>query len=145
MSPSSISLISNDRGSMVAKGAIAGLLTILVFSAIASIFIFTTGEDVASGHPNVQAQVDYDTDGEFIVTHNGGNTVTGQNTRQIKIVGDVNSFAQTTKRINVGEEYTSGDIIFQQNNVTLEPGDSVQILLIANEGGSEVPIGRYEV
>lgn len=145
MSLSSDSILSDDRGSIVAKGVLAGVLTVFVFAAIASIFIFSTGGDVASGHPEVQAQVNYDTTGEFVVTHNGGNTITGQNAQEIKIIGDVNSFSRTTKPINLGDEYTSGDVVFEESNVTLEPGDSVQVLLIPNEDGSEIPIGNYEV
>ena len=140
------SFVSDNRGGIVLKGVLAGVITIIVFSSIVGIFIITTGEDVNSGHPNVQAQVSYDDARcDFVVTHNGGNTVTGQNTRTIKITGDTGSFTTTSKRVNVGQEFTTGDVLFEEQNVSLEPGDSVAVLLIAQEDGSEVPIGRYEV
>jgi hypothetical protein len=130
---------------MVVRALIAFGIVLFLIISVASIFVFTSSDVDTQSHPRVQASFDYTVNESLVVTHNGGNAITGQNARALRLAGDVDGFSQTSRPVTTGDSYNAGDVLFNERKPNLSQGDTIQVLLVGQESGQEIQIGKYTV
>lgn len=136
-------------------GVILMVAVTVVLAAVIAGFVFGIGDDLGDAAPNAQIDFDYDTDandgdGELVVSHDGGDAITGENTGALSVNsdGDVDDWAagdggaEDRSVIESGESYSAGDLLVTLEN--FESGDDTTLYWESSGGDSSSALGSHE-
>ena len=133
-------------------GVILMVAITVILAAVIGTFVLGLGESVESA-PQATFDFDVEEDGEgdielITITHGGGDNIDAD---RITVSGAVeNSEDDPIDDIDVSDEFAAGDqIVIESNNndeqITGEEGDTVQVVFTAEGGGSSNIIGTFDL
>lgn len=144
-------MFSDDGAISPVIGVILMVAVTVVLAAVIGAFVFGIGDSLGSPAPNTQVAFDYNASSSTVqVTHDGGDTITGDNTGALSVGGDVSDANwqvgdeagnAATGSTQISSEVSSGDPIA---NATLGSGDVIEINWESNDGGTSSSLGSYE-
>jgi len=128
-------LVSEERAVSPVIGVILMVAITVILAAVIGTFVLGLGDQVSTTAPQAQFSFDYDdTAGEVDVTHDGGDTIDGDNV-EIRYNG-------STDTPWTGTDVSAG------NSTTISPvssGDTVRVVWSSPSDDSTATIGRFEV
>lgn len=142
-------------------GVILMVAVTVVLAAVIGAFVFGIGDSLGSPAPNTQVAFDYNNN-NVSVTHDGGDTITGDNTGALSINGDYadsstvewydGSSATASTDGSESNEVSddtirSGDEIVSVTDGSgdaFTSGDSLELNWESNDGGSSSTLGSFE-
>ena len=176
MLPSTITdRVSNaNRGMSTVVGAILVVGITVVLAAIIGGFVFGIGDDLSNTQPQAQITFDYnaeDADGntQLQIVHDGGETITDENTGSLRITGDATGELDNTEftvtsddpadaeDTDVSAPKTSGQELIStsgtdgvgnidsSNVESLESGDTVNLVWVSNDGSQSNQLGSFTI
>ena len=133
-------------------GVILMVAVTVVLGAVIGAFVFGIGDKLSEPAPNAQLEFDYDSStGDLEVVHDGGDSITADNTGTLAITGDATVAATSVDSSTTGAPFQSGDVIFGSaggdelaSGVTLSSGDVVEVQWVSNGGDQSSTLGTFE-
>jgi len=145
-------LRSDDRGVSPVIGVILMVAVTVVLGAVIGAFVFGIGDKLGEPAPNAQINWDYDsTTGDLDVVHDGGDSITVDNTGELDVTGDNGDMSGTNLVVDSASAapYQSGDTIYSfdgggPGTEALSSGEVVELQWQSNGGDQSSTLGTFE-
>ena len=166
---------NDDRGMSTVVGAILVVGITVVLAAIIGGFVFGIGDDLSNTQPQVQISFNYNDDtpsgnSQLEIIHDGGETITDQNTGSLRITGDATDELSATEFTvtpngdadedsDVESPKTSGEQLISSTSSgsdgvgtisssevdSLDTGDTVNVVWVSNDGSQSNQLGSFTI
>jgi len=156
-------LVWQDDAVSPVIGVILMVAVTVVLGAVIGAFVFGIGDKLGEPAPDAQFDFDYDSDGDNLaIYHDGGNSITGDNTGTLTIDGLSNTPASdqwgSDFDSSVGADLseatptsavTSGDLIFDTAGDTnvggnVSSGDEISVQWTSSGGDQSSTLGTFQ-